>query len=515
MGKADLICYNAKVITLDQNNPLAEMVAIRGDKILAATKKSDLSLLTGPHTRLIDCQGMTVIPGFNDAHCHPIGHAITLLHIDCSPLFTKNIEDIKKRIRTRAQEAPRGTWLKAAQYNELLLVEKRHPTRWELDEAAPEHPVILIHYTGGTCVLNSMALRLVGISRDRLCSTGDLIGRDKGTGEPDGIIFGLGTNLHNSIPREGEEELRKGIGLAAQKYLSYGITSLQDTGWSNSLMHWNTYRRFKDLGDLLPQRISMMIGTDYLEQFTECGLVTGSGDAQLRIGGVKIALDERMGIPHPPQSDINHHALKAHLAGYQLAFHVHDQYNLRSSLEAMDLVLGKSPRSFHRHRMEHCLVCTPDLLGQVKQIRPVIVTQPSFLHYDGQNFLETVPFENLHSLLPIGSLQRMGVPVALSSDSPMMPCDPLMGIYTAVTRRELRGRVLALEERISPYVAFSMYSLGGAYASFEEDIKGTITPGKYADMVILSKDLAQVEPEEIKDISVMVTIVNGKVVFER
>ena len=497
-NKADLILYNAQIFTLDEKNMQAELVAVKDGKILAVSNKSDLDLLTGPNTKLIDCQGMTVIPGFNDAHCHPIGQAITLLHIDCSPFNVKSIIDIKKEIRKQAQVTPPDKWLRAAQYNEMSLTEKRHPTRWDLDEAAPDHPVILVHYSAGTCILNSRALQHVGI-------------RDTN----DGIIFGMNAQVQKGIPPVDVAELEKGMRLASQKYLSYGITSLQDTGWNNSLNHWHTYKRYKSKDGLLPNRISMLIGSAGLEEITNNCLSMGCGDNQLRIGGVKIALDESTGRHHPPQEEINLHALKAHLAGFQLAFHVHDQYNLRASLGALSLVLRESPRPFHRHRLEHCMVCTPDLLVSMAKLRPMVVTQPSFLHYGGEDFMKTVPHDKFHCLFPINSYNRAGLQVALSSDSPMMPSNPLVGIYTAVTRKEVHGQELALEEGISSMDALRMYTLGGAYASFEEGIKGSITPGKLADLVILSTNPNKVEWEELKDIKVMMTIINGKVVWER
>jgi hypothetical protein len=514
-NSADLILYNTQIITFDERHRQAELVAVKDDKILTIANISDLDSLSGPNTRLIDCQGMTVIPGFNDAHCHPIGQAITLLHIDCSPLSVKSIMDIKNKIRKRAQVTPHDKWLRAAQYNENRLTEKRNPTRWDLDEAAPDHPVILVHYSAGTCVLNSRALQMVGITRETPDLAGGRINRDPVTQEPDGIIFGINTKVQKGIPPVDTEELEKGIRLASQQYLACGITSLQDTGWNNSLNHWQSYKSFKRKDGLLPNRISMLIGIAGLEDITNNGLSMGSGDNQLRIGGVKIALDESTGQPHPPQEDINHHALKAHLAGFQLAFHVHDQYNLRAALGALDLVLRESPRPLHRHRLEHCMVCTPDLLAPMAKHRPMVVTQPSFLYYGGEDFMKTVPYEQLHCLFPISSYDRTGLQVAFSSDSPMMPSNPLIGIYTAVSRKELHGQKLAPEEGISPRDALRMYTLGGAYASFEEGIKGSITPGKLADLVILSSNPNQVEVEELKDIKVMMTIINGKVVWER
>jgi len=512
---ADLILCNARVITFDKENLEAEIVAIKGDKILAATKKYDIESFIGPDTRLIDCHGMTVIPGFNDAHCHPVPQAITFSHIDCSPSAVKSIDDIKKQIRKHARLNPGGKWLRAAQYNEIRLVEKRHPTRWELDEAAPDHPVILVHYSAGTCVLNSMALRLVGINRDTPDTPGGRIGREPSTGEPNGIIFGVNDHVQKGIPPADGAELEKGIKLVSQQYLSRGVTSLQDTGWNNGLIHWQTYLRFKSKEGLLPNRVSMLIGTDALKEIIASGLSMGSGDNQLRIGGVKIALDESTGCIHPPQHDLNFHALQAHQAGFQLAFHVHDLYHLRAALAAMNNIRRETTGPIYRHRLEHCMVCTPDLLELMMEIPLVVVTQPSFLHYGVENFMDAIPPEKLHCLFPIASFNHKGLAVAFSSDAPMMPVNPLTDVYTAVTRKGFNGRVLAPEEGISPLEALKIYTLGSAYAALEEGIKGSLTPGKLADIVVLNNDPNQVEPEAIKDILVMMTMINGKIVWER
>ncbi len=502
-NQADLILYNARVITLDPNNPMAELVAVKAGKILATGKNSDISSFSGLRTKLVDCRKMTIIPGFNDAHCHPIGQAITLLHIDCSSSSVKSIADIKKRIRKQAQETPAGKWLRAAQYNEFDLAEKRHPTRWELDEAAPDHPVILIHYSAGICVLNSMALRLIGINRDPVSS------------EPDGIFFGKNEQVQKGVPPVSDEELEHGIKLASRQYLSFGITSLQDTGWNNNMIHWQTYQKFKSREGLLPNRISMLIGCDAMQNIIDNGLFMAYGDNQLRIGGVKLALDEKTGNIHPPQEDINRQALLAHRAGFQIAFHVHDQHNLRASLTALELILRHIPKPLHRHRLEHCMICSPDEIALMKRTLPLVVTQPAFLHFGGKNFMETIPSDKLNYLFPAGSLGRSGLQVAFSSDSPMNTCNPLLGIYTAVTRKETDGKTLAPEERISPIDALRMYTLGGAYASYEENIKGTITPGKLADLTVLNKDPNLVDMEEIKEITVMMTVIDGKIVWEK
>jgi len=515
MGTADLVLYNARVITLNERQPEAELVAIEGNKILHVGGKNDPGLFKGTKAGLIDCEGRTVVPGFNDAHCHPLSLAVTLLHVDCSPSAVQSIAGIQACVRRQAEKAPRGKWVRAAQYNESLLAEKRPPNRRELDEAAPDHPVILIHYSGGTCVLNSLALQLAGITRETPEPQGGHIGRDPVTGEPDGLICGSNEHVEKGVPPFDQEELERGVRLAGQEYLSCGITSLQDTGWDNGPGHWQAFQRIKEQEGLLPVRVSMMIGSDALEEFKSGGLAMGSGDSRLRLGGVKIALDESTGCPHPPQEDLNYHALRAHQAGFQIAFHVNDLYTLKAALASLDFVLKKISRPDHRHRLEHCAICSPELLPELRKIGAMVVTQPPFLYYGGEEYFKTISPDLLHWLYPMGSFHKQGLKIAASSDSPMMPCNPLTGIYTAVTRRTESGRVLSPDEGVSPLEVLKMYTLWAAYASFEDGIKGSISPGKLADLVVLSGDPVQVAPEEIKEIKVLMTIVDGQVRWER
>ena len=511
---ADLLLYNAQVITLDQRQPTFELVAIGGNRILGVGGKDCLELYRGTETRLIDCEGMTVVPGFIDAHCHPLAFAATMSYMNCSSSTVKDIAGIQASIRRRAEQIPEGKWVRAAQYNESYLAEKRHPDRRELDEAAPRHPVILIHYSGSICVLNSLALRLVGITRETPDLQGGHIGRDRETGEPDGLILGRNELVEKGIPSLEEGELEEGVKLACREYLSYGITSLQDTTWSNGFRHWQIFKRLKE-HNILPVRISMLTGCDGIEEFKGMGLSTGTGNDHLRLGGVKIALDESTGCPHPPQEEMNYHALKAHEAGFQLAFHVNDVYTLKAALTSLDLVLQKFPRPDHRHRLEHCAICPPGLLDKLGKSGAVIVTQPPFLYYLGRRYLEAVPSAQLGWIYPLRSFQRRGLRIAASSDSPVVPINPIMGIYAAVTRKVETGQTLASWEEISPVEALKMYTLEAAHASFDDPVKGTIAPGKLADLVVLSNDPLQVDREGIKEIKVMLTILDGKVMWER
>lgn len=505
---ADLILYNANVITLELERPRAEMVAIEGSRVLAVGSNDDLSLFKGAGTKLSDCGGGTVVPGFNDAHCHPIAHAISVLSVDCSPKAVKDIADIQARIRYRAAQTSEGKWIRAAYYDEFHLQERRPPNRWELDQAAPRHPVVLVHSTGQSCVLNSLALRLAGITRDT-----PAIHRDPETCEPDGLIPGRNEQVARAIPPWDEEDLEEGMKLVNREYLSHGITSLHDTSWTNGLRHWQLWQRFIERG-IVSSRVSMLVGTEFLDEFQRVGLLMGSGGNRLRVGGMKLALDESSGCPHPPQEDINRLALQACEAGFPVAFHVSDIPILEASLAAIKFVCQQVPEAEHRFRLEHCPICPPGLLLRLRASRAIVVTQPSLLYCLGQRYQEDVSPDQTGWLWPIGSFRRFGVKVAFSSDSPLVTSNPLIGLYAAVTRQTETGQKLAPQEGISALEALRMYTMGGAHASFEEGVKGSIRPGKLADLVVLNGDPTQSVAEQPGDLRVVQTIIDGKVVWE-
>ncbi len=514
MPNADLILKNTNVITLDAGQPTAELVAIKSDKILLVAGNKELEQVKGARTRVIDCQGKTVVPGFNDAHCHVLSFIRKLLSINLSPPSVSSISDIKAAIRHRAQNTPPGKWLTGTDFNEFYLTEKRCPNRWDLDEAAPHHPVVLAHRSLHACVLNSPALSLAGITKETSEPPGGIIDRDPNTGEPNGILFEmLGYIREKVLPPLSEDELTEGIALANQYYLSYGITSLQEATVSNDLSRWQTFRRFKDTGKL-KSRVYMMPGVEALNQFQQAGLAPGSSDSQLRLGGVKIIPSEATGHLEPPQPELNQLVFNAHQAGFQLAIHAIEESTVEAAITALEYAHSRLPQAGRRHRIEHCSECPPHLLKRLSKLRVVIVTQPPFLYYSGERYLATVPAEQLKWLYRIKSPLDSGLIVAASSDSPVVPNNPLVGIYAAVTRLAESGQQLLPEECISAKQALAMYTTNAAYASFEEAIKGSITQGKLADIVVLSSDPTRSPPEQIKDIKVEMTIIGGKVVWE-
>jgi len=510
---ADLVLYNGNILTIDPQQPRAELVATEAGEIVWVGSNTDLDLFK-ERKKLINCEGKTVIPGFNDAHTHVLAYASSLLSIDCSPASVASISDIQGKIRQQAERVPQGTWLKASGYNEFYLSECRHPTRHDLDRAAPYHPVKLTHRSMHACVLNSLALSLADISIETPDPPGGLIDRELETGEPSGILFGMNSYINEQVmPPLSDEELRQGVRLANQSFLSSGITSIQDATVRNGLEQWQTFLKLKEGGELVP-RVCMMFGLHALSNLKDRGLLPGYGDHGLRLGAVKIALDETRGQLNPSQEELNEGVLTAHQDGFQVAIHAVEEGTVEAAAIALEYCLHRSPKADHRHRLEHCSVCSPPLLRRLQDVDAVVVTQPGFIYFSGERYLNDVPDTQLPWLYRTRSFLENGLRPAGSSDCPVAPCDPLVGVYAAVTRKAESGQVLSPEEAISPGEALRIYTLSGAYASFEERLKGSIEIGKLADLVVLSADPTRVPPEEIKEIRVEKTIIGGEVAWE-
>jgi predicted amidohydrolase YtcJ len=514
MPEADLILHNANIITMDPAHPTAGLVAVRGNKVLLVAAEDQLDQVKGGKSKVIDCQGKTIVPGFNDAHCHIFGFIRKLRSLDLSPDSVSSIADIKAAVRGKAQGLPPGQWLIGTDYNEFYLAEKRHPNRRDLDEAAPDHPVFLAHRSLHACVLNSLALSLAGITRETPEPPGALIDRELESGEPSGLLFEmLGYIRDKVLPPPSEDELEEGVARANEHYLSMGITSRQEASIANDYARWQTLKRFKQSGQL-KSRVSMMFGFSALSQFQERGLAFGSGDAEMRLGGVKIVINETRGKLQPPPDELKEQAMSAHQAGFQLAIHCVEPSTVEAAIAVLEHIGSRSPLTGRRHRLEHCSECPPQLLKRLKNLEAMVVTQPPFIYYSGERYLATLPPQRQKWLYRIKSFLDAGLVVAGSSDSPVASDNPLVGIYAAVTRRAESGQGLLPHEAVSVKEALEMYTVNAAYASFEEDIKGSIAPGKLADLVILSADPLKSPPEKLKEIKVEMTIIDGRVVWE-
>jgi predicted amidohydrolase YtcJ len=508
---ADLMLRNMAGQRLDGQLEPVELIAIQGNRITYAGAADALGELCDADTRVIDCQGGMVLPGFNDAHCHPFAFAMSQIYLDCSQ--ARCIGDILAVVRGQAGRARKQKWLRAAQVDVSSVAENRLPYRWELDKAVADRPILLVERSGQHCALNTLALALCGIDENTADAENESIGRDPVSRKPNGLVSGNSERIARAIPPPTDEEIQAGLRQANLVYLSLGITSLQDTSWSNTYHHWQAWHNFKQRGLLAP-RLTMLAGYDALEELKEKGLRTGHGDLQIRLGAMKIALDESSGVLYPSQEDLNQAALRTHLAGFQLSFHVPDVELLQTSLRALAFVSGMALTPCARPRFEHCPVCPPSLMPMLAESEAIIVSQPNLFQQTGPAYLDQVAGEQLNWIYPYRSFLDHGIPLAFSSDAPLTPCDPLQAILTALTRTVSGGQKLVKEQQLSLFEAIDAYTSAGAYATGEELEKGKLAQGQLADLTVLHTH-GETLPEQFATAEVVMTLIDGNIAWEK
>lgn len=514
----DLILHNADVLPLDPALPeRARAVAVAGGYVLAVGSEAQVAKHKTAETQVVDCRGRTLLPGFIDAHCHLLAYAAALLSVDCSPSAAASIGDIQAALRARAEATPAGGWIRAVGYDESALAEGRHPTRWDLDAAAPHHPVRLIHRTGHACVLNSKALGVAGIDIATEEPPGGHVERDPSSGEPTGLLLEMDDLVDAAVPPLPYAELAEGVRRAGERFLSEGITYVQDATASNGVEEWRLFERLRREGHLrLPA--SVMEGYRHLGELPEVAPrpEADAPSAQglgLRRGAVKIAVSELGGEICPSESDLAEMVWEAHARGRQVSIHAIEEQAIAAAAGAIGEALGRRPRRDHRHRIEHCGICPPELAACLAELEVVVVTQPAFVYHNGDAYRARVPAADLAHLYPLATLRRAGVALAAGSDCPVAPPGALTGLYGAVARRSSRGSPVVREQALRPAEALHVHTGGAAFAAFEEASRGSLGPGKRADLVLLSADPTAVPEEEIRGLRVELVVVGGEIVW--
>ena len=508
MDAPDILLTNAHALTLDRARPRADTIAVRGGRIAWVGACGGSLPILPPHTQVIDCGGQTIVPGFIDAHCHILAYASALTAVDCSATAVSSISDIVNAIRQRAQSIPRGAWIRAAGYREFDLQEKRHPTRRDLDAAAPHHPVRLNHRSGHACVLNSLALQRIGVHAATEEPPGGTIARDLDTAEPNGLLLEMSDFLDARIPRLSAAELDKGVALANRRLLAAGVVSVHDATPANSVERWDAMRRLRESGIFTPS-VVMMAGADRIDGFADRGLSYGSGDAgALALGHAKIMLTQSGGRLFPSPAELSDIVAAAHARGFPVAIHAVES----DAVDAAAHALAANRAHGRRDRIEHASECPPHTLEALRKARAVVVTQPGFIDESASRYLAELGVASKW-LYRIGALAKSGLIVAASSDAPASRPDPLAAMRAAVTLRDQVGTTLNAGEGVSAMQALRMYTTVAAYAACQESDRGSIAPGKRADLAVLSANPIAVPPEVLGEIKVTMTIVGGRIAW--
>ena len=512
----DLVLYNANVITMDPRRPRARKVVIRNGVIAEVSSDNQRLDHCPKRTIQVDCGDKTVLLGFIDSHFHFRAFADRFVTLDLSPgNIIRSIREMQQTIRDYSAKIEPGTWIRAKGYDEFRLAERRHPNRWDLDAATTRHPVKVTHRTGHAHVLNSVALQRVGLHIGAGEPPGGVMDRDVETGEPTGLLYEMGGFLAERIPPIPANRMAAGVEAADRALLQMGITFFHDMTASNGPDQWNTFAEYQAKG-VLNSRVRFFLGVDaFLEAGPEVIQKRFASGLQLALGGVKIIIDESTGRLFPEQADLNEIVRDAHGRGLPVAIHAIEPNAVASACAAIEQALREKPKADHRHRIEHCSVCPPGLARWISELGVIVVSQPPFVYYNGDRYLQTVEKKKIPYLYPFKTLMENNIPLAGSSDCPIVPPNPIVGIYSAVTRKCKSGEPLIAGECLSLEQAIAMYTQSGAFSGFEETRRGSITPGKLGDIVVLDSNLETKSMDDLKEISVQMTICGGAVKWSK
>jgi predicted amidohydrolase YtcJ len=528
--RPDLLLHGGNVITIDPRQPRAEAIAIAGERIVAIGSDTEVAALSGSATKKVDLDGKTVVPGFNDAHSHPAYSGRRHLRfIDCD---LRSIAAIQAAVRERAAKTPPGEWVVGFKYDDTKTAERRFITREDLDVAAPQHPVYIGHRGGHTAYVNSLALAKANITESTPDPEGGKFVRDPATGRLTGRLLERAAEIYElSIPAFGtttRDEDREAVKLISSMLAKAGITSVTDAyGTPEDL---RAYQDTREAGELRT-RIYSMIGYPHLDSMLAAGVRTGLGDDWVRVGGMKATCDgsisertARLSAPYVGRPDdfgmivadaeeLYGYARKAHEAGWQLGIHANGDVGIGMVLDLYERLQRELPRRDPRFRIEHCTVITDDLVRRIRALGVIPTPFATYVYFHGEKMPEYGE-ERLNSMFALRSFLDAGARPTMASDYPPGPFEPMMALQSMVTRTAMNGKVWGARQRISIEEALRVCTLHGAYASFEEHLKGSLEPGKLADLVVLGRDPLVEDPSSLITIPVERTMVGGRWVHE-
>jgi predicted amidohydrolase YtcJ len=537
---ADLVLLNGNILTMDKSNPRAEALAVQGNTIIAVGSDKEIKRhIAKRETEIIDLQGRLALPGFNDGHVHFVygGHALMSISLD----NVTSLEEIQRRVRERVESASEGEWISGRGWDQEILPGKKWPTKELLDDVAPNNPVTLSRICGHSTLVNSYVLRASGITRDTPNPPGGVIAKDPVTGEPTGILYETAADLIKRPQlsnKESHDLDKKAVVLAMREAARFGVTSVHDLDGKIGV--------FKELLDegALTVRVyageALTSSPEKMQEYKGWKQKLVDNDHLLRFGVVKRFVDGSLGSstallaapylnnPSTPglllltQEELNELVARYDRENFQVAIHAIGDKGTNVVLNAFEEAAKRNGRRDARHRVEHATVILPEdvprfgALGVMGSVQPVF--GPSYgqtvqTFFEDRLGKERSRYTNIWKTLAMANAR-----MAFGTDWPVESLNPMEGIYSAVSRKSISdkaGNAWLPEESLSVEKAVECYTLGSAYASFEEDIKGSLRKGKLADIVVLSKDIFTIPEEEMLSTHVVYTILGGKVIYPR
>ncbi len=535
------IFYGRSILTMNEVAPLVESIGIEGEKIIAVGKIEDVKNIMGKDYELVDLEGNTLLPGFTDSHCHPIGYVLFQIVLYLRGL--QSYEEFLIRMKEAAEQRPPGELIFGVAYDELKFKDpkdKKLPNRWDLDKACPDNPAFILRFDGHCGVANSKALADAGIDKTSIPPEGSEY-RKNDKGELTGVVTEQAVRVFMgkfAIPSMDQISLaaRKAFSSLAEKGITslHGVISLGAGGEFDEIgaIEIPIMKSIQNL--ILQNWYSLVISKSAkkIKKIKKLPLDGGKKESKFRVEAQKLFIDGSLGAStawmlEPYTDNPNSSGLcvyndietlykemkEGHNLGFQLAIHSIGDRGCRVLVDLYKKLLMEYPRENHRHRIEHASVLTPDTIQDMKDLQLIASIQPPFITTDSALADYRLGKERSKRAYPIKSLLDAGVLIASGSDCPVEDPSPILGLYALCTR----GGFIP-EQCISIQDALKSYTINAAYAAFEEDIKGSIEVGKFADLVILDKnpiEVAKTSAENLKDIQVLETIIRGKTVFKK
>jgi predicted amidohydrolase YtcJ len=531
----DLVVFNAAVYTVDSQTPKAEAFAIRGGRFAAVGSTADMKALIGKRTQTFDAKQMTVVPGFIDCHNHATGNVLLYEVLVGNPYVVEfvTIASIIEKLRAKARQTPPGTWIEGYFFDDTKVKDNRLINVHDLDQVSKDHPVAVHHRGGHTSFYNSKALEMADINKNTPNPPGGTFDRDA-NGELNGRVTDRATGAINRVgkrttftPEQTQQRNRDGLAYISKQFVRYGLTSVHHEGGDLFAL-----QQVRSRGDLL-HRVSYEASGKVLESMISSGINSGFGDEWIRLGAtsehtVDGSFSERtmaLSTPYagvtPPykgnitetQHDLDAWIERVHRAGIQVNCHANGDVAIDMFLQAVERAQRLSPRADTRPKITHCTLINDDILRRMKALGAVPAAFTSYCYYNTDKF-HFYGEELMKRSMAFRSFLDAGIVAAAGSDFSPGPFDPRMGIQGMVTRKGWNGEIWGANQRISVDEALRVNTINGAYNSHEEAIKGSITPGKLADFVVLADDPHTIDPEKIKDIQIVRTVTGGNTVYQ-
>jgi predicted amidohydrolase YtcJ len=532
--EADLVIVNANVHTLDASRPAAEAVAVYGGRIVAVGTSESVNKLKGAGTKVIDARGALVLPGFNDAHVHLLSGGFQLSSVDLRDSSTP--QEFAERIHRFAERLPKGRWVTGGDWDHERWAGSPLPTKELIDAFTPDRAVFVNRLDGHMALANSYALKLAGVTRETPDPPGGLIVRDAKTGEPTGVLKDAAQSfVWKVFPEPSFEEKLEAARAATAHAAAHGVTSVQDMSAGNDV---GVYQTLLERGELKTRIYAVSPLPDWT-RLGNVGIKRAFGGDMLRIGGLKGFADGSLGsttalffepyldapntsgLPGDemfPEGAMEKRVESADAAGLQVMIHAIGDKANDSILTIYERVAKSNGERDRRFRIEHAQHLRAQDIARFGRDHVVASMQPYHCIDDGRWAEKRIGPARAKSTYAFRTLLDTGAVLAFGSDWSVAPLDPVLGIYAAATRRTLDGKNpggWVPEQKITVEEAVRAYTLGSAYAEFAENVKGSITPGKLADFVILSRDIFKIDPAEIENVRVRMTITGGRVVYEK